>query len=151
MLRGQHAEEGLENDFRFPQAGVEIVVKAIEPLPASTGLDGQPLGKVSRSLAELPRELRDGVRKDAQLVEEAGAIAEKHVMQNPVPGRGATARIAPVETRVQRLYGRQRTQSPPVHGQRLAERGQRFPQGLEQFRGDRHLLPRADQLATAAK
>lgn len=92
---GRHSvQDGLQNDFHFPEAGIEIVMQRADMAPNDIRLGCDAVGNIRGCFVKLCLEAVDGVGENAQLVEKAGTLSEKDVVEDAVPGRGALRGIA---------------------------------------------------------
>jgi hypothetical protein len=85
LLLREHAQKRLQHDLGFAQAGIEVVVDVVEPLPGIARMHAQALRDVAGRLVELALKVFERLREDTELVEEARAGAEKHMVKNSVP------------------------------------------------------------------
>ena len=53
LVGGKSAKEGLQDDFGFAEAGVEVVVEAIERVPSVAGLSAEFVGEFAGGFPEL--------------------------------------------------------------------------------------------------
>lgn len=151
LVGGKRAEKALEDDLRFAQAGAEIVVQVIELRPAIGGLDRSSLGDIARGFVEFALDLLESIGKNAQLVEEAGAIAEQEMVENAVPGGRALARVAAEEFGIQRLDGRDARDQAAARRERIAQSDQSGRKTIEEIGSDGNLLAGANEFAACAQ
>lgn len=97
LIERHDLEERFQKDFGFAQAGAEIIVEPIENRPAIAGLHAQSRGNIACSVLEFTFEVLDRFGKNPQFVKKPGPAAEKHVMEDPVPGSRALSRITAKE------------------------------------------------------
>jgi len=114
LLWWNNAKKRFEDNLRFPQAGIEVVVKTVEAFPAVGGLHGQTFGDVASRFEELPPEFLDCFRKNSQLMKKARTVAKQHTVQDGIPRSCAATCVAPEKPRVQRLDYRKRAKTPPA-------------------------------------
>lgn len=146
----QGAEKRLEDDFQFPEARAEIVVKRIHSFPRFICGEG------------ISRELFDGLvklaadafyrsGKDSEFLEEAGAGAKKDDVEEAVPRGGilgaASAEVAGLEG----FDGRGAGILPAVVGDRPAGADENVREAGEQIGGHHDLLAGADDFAAGAQ
>jgi hypothetical protein len=140
-------KERFQNHLGLPKARIEVVVERIELFPAGGGINGQPGRNIVGVLFELHPEMLDGVREDAKLVKETGAVPEQHVVEKTVPGCCALSGVSPEEFRMQRLDERKVGYVLSAFGKYGARAGESRGEAEEKVGSDRHLLLGTDQLA----
>src|SRR5580704_9288369 len=52
LFGGQRANEGFQNNLRFAEAGVEVILQAVKCLPAVRWLDGESLAQILGGIIE---------------------------------------------------------------------------------------------------
>jgi hypothetical protein len=98
LIRRERPQKGFQDDFRFAQAGIEIVVEEIEKHPERAGLGrfrNLPDGPVKFLI-----ELADDIRENLQFVNEPLPFAKNHMMQKRVPVGGCLGCVPPEERRI---------------------------------------------------
>ncbi len=95
-------------------------MKGTQRIPGGARFGGQALGDIASEFVKFAPKLFRRFGKNPQLVQEAGASAKEHKVQDAVPGSRALPRIAPEETRLERLDGRKFTHVMAVVDDHLA-------------------------------
>ncbi len=102
MLAGQGAEERLHQDFRFAEAGGEVILQAFQLLPAIAWCNRACCGDVLGGVIIFSSELLQSFRQNSQFLEITGAAGKENAVEEFVPrGRGLRSFTAEV-LRIQR-------------------------------------------------
>ncbi|HTU34863.1 MAG TPA: hypothetical protein VMF66_13765 [Candidatus Acidoferrum sp.] len=150
MVEGHHAEEGLEHNLRFRQACFEIVMQAVEHLPAI-----RPNGDSARDLVrrgrELDLDLRNRVRQDTELVKKSGPLAKQDVMKHGVPRSRVFADLTAEEVDTHRFDGRHIVQPTTAADQSFTAVNDCAGKTVQKVNGYANLLVGAYKLAACAQ
>lgn len=143
-------EDGLQDDFGFAEAGVEIEMERIEAAPGEVGIGGEAVGDIGSSFEELVVDALDRFGEDAELVEETRTLCKKDGVEDAVPRGRALAGIAAKEFGTEGIHKRNFGKMAAGERKRLTAKNQLARNAPHEFRGDTNLLPSANQLAAGA-
>jgi hypothetical protein len=150
LLDGQRAKETLQQNLGLAQAGGEVVVQAFEFFPGDERAGGEAVGDIVGRQEKLFSKAVNGVRQDFYLLEEAGTLGEKDLVENLVAGGGAAAGVSAEETAVEWIDGGKRGHVAAAAGGGVAGVGKGRAEPGEQVAGNGNLLAGEDELTSSA-
>ena len=74
----QHDEEGFEQNYGFPKAGVEVVVAGIHFVPAALRIRVRPAGKMVGDVAKVPIQIFYHFLEGADFMKELKSVGKQH-------------------------------------------------------------------------
>src|SRR5437870_8561665 len=151
FLAGKGAQEGLQHDHGFPQAGVQVIVQDVQRLPARARLGRGAVSDFFGRLAEFSLEILDGIRQGAQFMEEAGTGGKQQLGDNGILPGAALRGLPPKEIRIEGSDVGQRPEVPAVLFHRPQGREEAHGEKVEQVSTDAGLLARMNQPAVVAQ
>jgi len=142
-------QEGFEQNYGFPEAGIEVEVIRIDLFPDASRVCRSLFGKIHGCVAEILAKIFDHLFQSADLVEKLEAVGKQDTIQKATHARGEAASLTPEIPGIEGSGVWDGAVMPGMLGKGAEQGGKRFGQQRAQIRGNGHGLEGFTQLTVA--